>query len=79
MAEQDSSEASKKYKEVHNKSASEHNLEFGDNMLIDNQLYCSQEQKVFNNVDSTFCDFKNHKQTKHGIEKKITSLQGVLT
>ena len=39
MAEQDINEASKKYKEAHDKSASEHNLEIGDKVIIDYQLF----------------------------------------
>ena len=42
IAEQDSTETSKKYKEVHDKSASEHNLEVGDKVFIDNQLFVSK-------------------------------------
>ena len=45
MAEQDSCEASKKYKEIHDKLASEHNLEVGDKVLIDNQLFLSENKK----------------------------------
>jgi hypothetical protein len=36
MAEQDSEEASEKYKEQHDKTAKEHNFQVGDKVLIDN-------------------------------------------
>ena len=45
MAEQESGEASQKYKEVHDRSATEHNLAVGDKVLIDNQLFVSKNQK----------------------------------
>ena len=45
MAEQDSGEASQKYQEVQVRSESEHNLEVGDKVLIDNQLFVSKNKK----------------------------------
>jgi hypothetical protein len=45
MAEQDSEEASEKYKEQHDKTAKEHNFQVGDKVLIDNQLFVSKNKK----------------------------------
>ena len=46
MAEQDDEEANQKYKEIHDRTASEHNLEIGDKVLIDNQLFASKNKKL---------------------------------
>ena len=45
MAEADSSEASEKYKEQHDRSAKAHNFQVGDKVLIDNQLFVSKNKK----------------------------------
>ena len=45
MAKADSSEASERYKEHHDKSAKEHNFQVGDEVLIDNQLFVSKNKK----------------------------------
>jgi hypothetical protein len=45
MAEANSSEASEKYKEQHDKTAKEHNFQVGDQVLIDNQLFVSKNKK----------------------------------
>ena len=45
MAEQNSCEASQKYKEHHDKTATMHNFQIGEKMLIDNQLFVSKNKK----------------------------------
>ena len=46
MVEQDSNEASTKYKEAHYKSASKHNLEICDKVLIDNHLPGAKNKNI---------------------------------
>ena len=78
MAEQDSNEASKKYKEVHEKLASKHNLEIGDKVLIDNQLFVAKNKKlswVFNNMAYDFADqFKEKFQVSTEPWLRVTDL-----
>ena len=45
MAEQDSTTASEKYNEVYDKAAPENNLEVGDKVLVNNQLFVAKNKK----------------------------------
>ena len=45
IAEQDSGEASRKYKEVDDRTAKEHNLQVGNKVLVDNQLFVAKNKK----------------------------------
>ena len=45
LAESDSSEASEKYKEHHDRAAKVHDFQVGDEVLIDNQLFVSKNKK----------------------------------
>ena len=46
IAEQDSGEAILKYKEVHDRTATEHNLQVGEKLLIGNQLFVSKNKRL---------------------------------
>ena len=50
MAEQDSGEASQKYKEVHDRTATEHNLQVGDkvqNLKIKNSIVIKASKSIW--------------------------------
>ena len=77
MAEQDNSNASSKYQEVHKQWAAKHTQKIGDKVLIDNQLFVAKNKKFAPMWIGTFVITKNINEQKVDVIIKKISIYNV--